>query len=277
MNLSGHDIGVCSWSLKTASMSELVAALDELQLDHVQLSLLPLLELDDAAQQAEIEKLNAAEIAVTAGMVGFAGENYATIAKIKSTGGLVPSDQWQARHDRALAGGKLAKRFGIDAVSFHLGFIPPGSDPAYTTLITRTRQIATAYADLGVDLLFETGQERANDLLMFLNDLNARNAGVNFDPANMILYGSGDPVEAVGILGRHIRHVHIKDAVASDTPGIEWGTEVPWGQGDVDHTAFLRALQDANYEGPLVIEREAGATRMADVKAAVTKLEELLA
>jgi sugar phosphate isomerase/epimerase len=276
MNLAGHDIGVCSWSLKTASATELVAAMDELKLDHVQINLNPMLELDDAQRQAEFDKLNAAEIAVTAGMIGFAGENYSTIAKIKSTGGLVPSDQWEARHDRALAGGKIAKQFGIEAVSFHLGFIPPGSDPAYTTLIHRTRDIATVYADLGVDLLFETGQERANDLLMFLNDLNARNAGVNFDPANMILYGSGDPVEAVATLGRHIRHVHIKDALASESPGIEWGREVPFGEGDVDHTGFLRALQDADYTGPLVIEREAGPNRMADVKAAIAKLESLL-
>lgn len=276
MNLAGHDIGVCSWSLKPASMGELVAAMDELQLDHLQLNLMPLLKLDPAQRQAEVDQLNAAEIAITAGMIGFAGENYSTIASIKVTGGLVPSDQWQARHDLAIEGGKIAKQFGIDAVSFHLGFIPPGSDPSYPTLITRTREIASAYADLGVDVLFETGQERANDLLMFLNDLNARNVGVNFDPANMILYGSGDPVEAVATLGRHIRHVHIKDAIASETPGVEWGKEVPFGEGDVDHTGFLRALQDANYTGPLVIEREAGPNRLADVKAAVAKLEELL-
>lgn len=276
MNLSGHDIGVCSWSLKPASMADLVAKMDDLGLDHVQLNLVPLIGLDEQARQAEIEVLNTAEIAITAGMVHFEGENYSTIASIKVSGGLVPTEHWPARRERALEAGKIAQRFGIQAISMHLGFIPPANDPSYTTLIQRTREIASAYADRDVSLLFETGQERATELLMFLNDLNARNVGVNFDPANMILYGSGDPVEAVEILGRHIQHVHIKDAVASDSPGIEWGKEVPFGRGDIDHLEFVRALHDAEYTGPLVIERETGSDRLLDIREAVQKLESLL-
>ncbi len=277
MNLAGHDIGVCSWSLKTQTTDELIATLDELQLDHLQLALGGLLVLDPAEQAKELEKLNQAEIAITAGMIGFVGENYATIASIRASGGFVPTEHWNVRKDLALAAGALCQQVGIDRVSTHLGFLPPGNDPTYVKLIERTRFIASQYADHGVDLLFETGQERATDLLMFLNDLNAKNVGINFDPANMILYGSGDPVEAVATLGRHIRHVHIKDAIQSATPGTEWGHEVPFGEGEVDHTAFLRALIDAGYDGPLVIEREAGETRLADIKSAILKLEQLLA
>lgn len=276
MNLSGHDIGVCSWSLNPASMTDLVAKMDELALDHVQLNLVPLIGLDEQTCQKEIDVLNSAEIAITAGMVHFEGENYSTIASIKVSGGLVPSEQWSVRRQRALDAGRIAQRFGIHSVSLHLGFIPPANDPSYTTLIQRTREIASVYGELGISLLFETGQERATELLMFLNDLNARNAGVNFDPANMILYGSGDPVEAVKILGRHIRHVHIKDAIASDSPGIEWGTEVPFGQGDIDHLNFIRALQDVEYTGALVIEREHGSNRLTDIRQAVQKLESIL-
>ncbi|GIW76235.1 MAG: hexulose-6-phosphate isomerase [Phycisphaerae bacterium] len=276
MNLSGHDIGVCSWSLNPASMTDLVAKMDELALDHVQLNLVPLIGRDEQTCQKEIDVLNSAEIAITAGMVHFEGENYSTIASIKVSGGLVPSEQWSVRKQRALDAGRIAQRFGIQSVSLHLGFIPPANDPSYTTLIQRTREIASVYGELGISLLFETGQERATELLMFLNDLNARNAGVNFDPANMILYGSGDPVEAVKILGRHIRHVHIKDAIASDSPGIEWGTEVPFGHGDIDHLNFIRALHDVEYDGPLVIERECGSNRLTDIRQAVQKLESIL-
>jgi sugar phosphate isomerase/epimerase len=88
----------------------------------------------------------------------------------------------------------------------------------------------------------------------------------------MLLYGAGDPIAAINVLGRHIRHVHVKDAVGSDQPGIKWGREVRFGTGDVKPAAFLRALHKAGYFGPLVIEREAGDDRMADVAAAVEAL-----
>ena len=121
----------------------------------------------------------------------------------------------------------------------------------------------------------ETGQETAAELLQFLNDLRCRSVYVNFDPANMILYGAGDPVEAIGILGRHIRHVHVKDAVMSNQPRMTWGEEVPFGNGQVPPKAFLEALDRARYTGPLVIEREAGGDRVRDVLAAVNALRDV--
>jgi sugar phosphate isomerase/epimerase len=124
-----------------------------------------------------------------------------------------------------------------------------------------------------MDLLMETGQESAPELLQFLNDLRCKNVKVNFDPANMILYGAGDPIEAIGILGRHIAHVHVKDATMSKQPSVDWGAEVPFGAGQVPAKDFLRALHDVGYRGPLVIEREAGATRMADIAFAIETLK----
>ena len=37
----------------------------------------------------------------------------------------------------------------------------------------------------------ETGQERAEILLEFLKDVDRKNLGINFDPANLIMYGQG--------------------------------------------------------------------------------------
>ena len=89
----------------------------------------------------------------------------------------------------------------------------------------------------------------------------------------MILYGAGDPIEAIHTLGRHIQHVHVKDATLSSRPGEEWGEEVPFGTGQVPPRAFLDSLKDVGYTGPLAIEREAGADRMADVRTAIETLK----
>jgi len=88
----------------------------------------------------------------------------------------------------------------------------------------------------------------------------------------MILYGAGDPIDAIGVLADHIRHVHVKDAIASSRPGEDWGREVPFGTGQVNPAEFITALEKARYNGPLTIEREAGSDRMGDVRAAIKAL-----
>ena len=273
MNIGGHDIGVCEWSLKPASTDELLAALDELGLSHVQLTMATLLDAPEADRAAKLAALSDAGIEITGGMVGFADENYASIASIRRTGGFVSPQLWPDRRERATAAARVAAEAGITLITAHAGFIPPSGDPLYGRVVENLAALAAEYQTLGVELALETGQEKATDLLQFLNDLNAPNVGVNFDPANMILYGAGDPGEAVAVLGRHIIHVHIKDATVSPQPGIEWGVEMPFGKGDVDIHKLLRALNDAEYEGPLVIEREAGADRIADAGEAIEVLE----
>ena len=133
-------------------------------------------------------------------------------------------------------------------------------------------------AEKGITLAFETGQETADLLRRTLDDLKAPNLKVNFDPANMLLYDMGDPIRAVEILGPDIRSVHVKDARRPATPGT-WGEEVPLGQGEVDIPRFLRALKQAGYAGPLVVEREVGdqAGRLRDVADGLAYLRECLA
>jgi L-ribulose-5-phosphate 3-epimerase len=97
---------------------------------------------------------------------------------------------------------------------------------------------------------------------------------VNFDPGNMILYGSGDPVAALKLLMPHVRQVHGKDATRSEWPGVDWGKEMPVGSGQIDWSALLGELAQSHYAGELVIEREAGAQRILDIRAGVTFLRE---
>jgi sugar phosphate isomerase/epimerase len=90
----------------------------------------------------------------------------------------------------------------------------------------------------------------------------------------MILYGMGDPVEAVRVLMPHVRQVHVKDAVPAKRAGA-WGEEVPAGTGAVDWKAFFGVLRDGGYAGNLVIEREAGEDRVGDVVKAVEMIRTL--
>ena len=119
-----------------------------------------------------------------------------------------------------------------------------------------TREICDHCRNNGQSLHLETGQETASGLLEFLHDTDRDNLFVNFDPANMILYGTGEPIEALKKIGKYVRSVHCKDGKWAANPGKEWGQEVPLGEGDVGIEAYLRTLAEIGYEGPLTIERE---------------------
>jgi sugar phosphate isomerase/epimerase len=254
-------------------MADLVSKVQKLGLAHVQLALGELVMLDDKRKHEELGHLRASNIQLTGGMMGFLGEDYSTIARIRETGGFVPDTDWPLRKRLAVEGARLANEIGIGSVTSHVGFVPPPGSNGYVEIVARIRELAGAFADHGVDLLMETGQEPAAELLHFLHDLKSPNVHINFDPANMILYGAGDPIEAIGILGPHIRHVHVKDATPSNQPGTIWGEEVPFGTGNVDPSRFLCALGRAGYSGPLAIEREAGIDRMRDVATAISALK----
>jgi L-ribulose-5-phosphate 3-epimerase len=271
MQLGGHDIGVCSWSLHPGNAAELIERLERLGLSHLQLGMSKLLELDEEQRTAELDAIHRAGISLTSAMISFPGEDYTTIATIKQTGGYVPDDRWDQRRELTARAARLSKQLGLNLLSTHIGFVPPSSDPKYGTMVERVTDIGKILADQGLDLIMETGQEPASELLQFINDVPSRNIAVNFDPANMILYGAGDPVDAVRTLGRHIRHIHIKDAIASNQPGTNWGEEVPFGTGEVPVDDFLAALKDVGYEGPFVIEREVGSD-IGDVAFAVETL-----
>ncbi len=276
MQIRGHDIGVCSWSLQSRDIAELIARVRQLGLEHIQLALPPILEANESARQDTLTGLRESGLKITAGMINFPGEDYSTIAMVRNTGGFVPDDLWPKRKELSLRAGDIAKDLGIKMISTHIGFVPPSSEKNYDTMVKRVCEVAEPLREKGIELLLETGQEGASELLQFLNDLLCKGVYVNFDPANMILYGAGDPIEAIGILGRHIHHVHVKDAIMSDQPRMKWGEEVPFGAGQVPPGPFITALDRIGYRGPLVIEREAGSDRVRDIQFAISALRGLL-
>ena len=196
------------------------------------------------------------------------GEDYSTIERIKQTGGVMPDTTWPATIKKMRAAAPLARQLGIKLVTFHAGFIP--HDPlceSFAKGVSRVKEVAATFSLEGIAVALETGQEPADALSAFLKHFDAKDLGVNFDPANMLLYGSGEPIAALGKLIPHVLQVHIKDAVASPSPG-EWGREVPAGTGEVDWPGFFETLKSNNYSGALVVEREAGESRIADVRTA---------
>jgi sugar phosphate isomerase/epimerase len=264
---------VCSWSLRPVSPADLVDAVRTCGLTAVQLALDPL-RRGDWPVRATREALADAGIRVVSGMMEMVGEDYGTLESIRETGGVRPDATWVANLAAAAGNAAVAEELGLELVTFHAGFLPHAADdPERATMLDRLRAIAEAYAGRGIDVALETGQESAETLLDVLAAIGSEHVGVNFDPANMILYGMGDPVDAVRKLGPNIRQVHIKDAVATDTPGT-WGREVPVGTGDVDWPVFLAAVDEVAPDVPLVIEREAGEQRATDVRTAVRQLEQ---
>lgn len=260
-------LAVCSWSLRPTGPDDLLDQLENVGIRRVQLALDPLREAPE--KWAGFPKLCADKgIELVSGMLATVGEDYSTLESIARTGGVVPDATWPENWRNIQAVAEIADKLGLKLVTFHAGFLPhASSDPKLQTLLQRLGQIADLFAAKKIDLGFETGQETADTLAGFLRKLNRPNVGVNFDPANMILYDKGDPIAALRTLAPWLKQCHIKDAVKTKVPGV-FGQEVPVGTGDVDWAAFLCTLQELQYAGDLAIEREAGQQRATDIRTA---------
>ena len=196
-------------------------------------------------------------ITLTAVFGGFEGESYADIPTVVKTVGIVPPALRAARVQEMKEIADFAHMLQCDVVALHLGFIPHDkSDPLYGDVVEVTRDILDHCKHNNQNLHLETGQETAAGLLEFISDVERDNLFINFDPANMILYGTGEPIEALRQVGALVRSVHCKDATWADNPGVEWGAEVALNDGAVGMEDYLRTLDEIGYTGPLTIERE---------------------
>jgi sugar phosphate isomerase/epimerase len=265
-------IGVCSWSLRPQGPRQLAETLDGLGIQAVQLALVPLVE-EPQAWAGAVETLTAAGVHVTSGMLDLASEDYSSLDSIRHTGGVRPDGDWPANHRRCADVARVAGDAGIGLVTFHAGFLPEDrDDPLRRTMIERLRAVADVFAEHGVDVALETGQESAETLAGVLAEIEHPGVGVNFDPANMILYGMGDPVRALDRLVGAVKQIHVKDAHPTEVPGT-WGTEVAAGRGAVDWEAFFDIAVSIRPPVAFVIERESGANRLDDIGAARALIE----
>ena len=191
--------------------------------------------------------------------------------------GFVPREWRAKRIERAKQASDFAKKCGIPAVQTHCGFLPENpNDPVYKETIEAIREVVSYCKRNGQNFRYETGQETPITLVRAIQDVGLDNQGVNFDVANLILYGKANPVDAVEIIGPYVQGVHAKDGLWPTGPR-NLGKEVPIGQGKVDFPRVIRRLKELNYRGAITIEREiSGPQQMEDIRKEKVYLEKLI-
>ncbi|MDR3710437.1 MAG: sugar phosphate isomerase/epimerase [Capsulimonadaceae bacterium] len=217
-------------------------------------------------------------IEITSLVCGFAGDRYDDIATVRATVGLVPEATRTVRIAHVRKAAAFAQTLGVPRLQTHIGYVPDDpTDPAYPGIVDAMRIVCDDLQARGLVFALETGQETAEGLRRFIDDVALPNLRVNFDPANMILYGNDNPIPALDVLEPFIDGVHCKDGVWPTTEG-QLGREMPLGQGDVNFTQWLTKLIDLGYRGPLTIEREiSGAQQQKDILLAKALIESITA
>ena len=195
-------------------------------------------------------------ITVSAFWCGWAGPQVWDFYDGQITLGLVPPDYREMRIQNLCDGADFALRLGVTDVATHMGFIPENpNDPNFNTFCVAVREVAQHLKRNGQYLLFESGQETPVTMLRCFEKVGMDNLGINLDTANLILYGKGNPVDALEVFGTYVRNLHAKDG-CFPTNGHELGEERPIGEGRVDFKALFLKLHELGYDSHVTIERE---------------------
>lgn len=239
---------------------------------------------DDALKTDEMaEKVNAAAkefgIEITALWCGWEGPS---IGKWNFYDGplclgLVPATYRYARIQNLIKGSDFAKKIGVEKMATHMGFLPENPMcTEFNEVVSAIKIVAEHCKNNGQYLLFETGQETPVSLRRIIEAVGTDNLGINLDPANLILYGKANPVDALDVFGEFVMGVHAKDG-NYPTNGHDLGEEMPLGKGKVNFPALVKKLKEVGYDGALTIEREiSGEQQIKDIMMAKELLESLI-
>lgn len=239
-------IGLVSWSLRADTPREMAGQLKSMKLTKLQLDIALAVDFPEAWGRASAV---------------FADEGVRVVSGMwLLKGDVVNDDNWPYNLERTHAVALAAQRQGVASMTSHIGRLPPADDPAYLLAIERVKTLARILEDHGCRFLFETGPESSDRLCRFLRDLEQAGSpriGINYDPANMLIYDTDEPIRAMRNFLPWIEQCHLKDA-RRPAAGQKRGVETRLGEGEVDWRAFLTVLAQAGYEGDLLIEREGG-------------------
>ena len=272
--LKDREVGVMFWAGR-----DQLAEIKSLGVQCGQLGIPGGLDLTPAEAEDWRTALRQEQFTLVTVFAAYDGESYADIPTVQRTVGFIPHDTRAEREQRTYQVSDFAAALGVGSIACHIGFVPEDATHSdYAAVRDLVRRVCDHAARNRQTFALETGQEPAEVLLRFLKDVNRPNLGINFDPANLILYGTGDPIAALGVLAPHLLSVHCKDGdwPPPDRPGA-LGMEQPLGKGAVGIPRFIEKLKAINFRGPLNIEREAEnqEERIRDIRAAVPLLRSL--
>ena len=191
--------------------------------------------------------------------------------------GLIPAEYRFQRMQELVHGSDFAKKIGVTNIATHAGFLPEVPETEqYRSVIAALKFVANHAKENDQYFLFETGQETPVTLRRAIEDIGTENLGINLDPANLILYGKANPVDALDVFGEFVRDIHAKDG-CYPTNGHNLGEEKALGEGKVNFPKFIAKLKEIGYDGPITIEREiTGEQQITDIKSAKAMLEKLI-
>jgi sugar phosphate isomerase/epimerase len=273
------EIGVMFWADNAKSPAETIREQQELGVNAGQLGIPGEYEINGKAAAWQ-QAADSAGFAIVTVVCAYTGESYADMPTVQRTVGFIPPATRAEREQRTLAASDFAAAIGVKSIGCHVGFVPEDeSDPDYAAVRDLVRRISDRAAANGQTFALETGQEPADVLLRFLKDCGRANLKINFDPANMILYGTGDPIQALEVLAPNVVSVHCKDGNwPPQDVKTALGTEPALGQGAVGIPNFIAKLKQVGYQGILSVEREGASSkeeRASDIRKAVAWLAQL--
>lgn len=236
---------------------------------------------DDSVAKAVNQAVQTHDVHITAFWCGWEGRRAWDFYEGQLTLGLIPTDYRVERMKMLLEGSDFAKKINAADFATHVGYMPENPyDPKYQEVLCALKTIVLKCRENGQNFLFETGQETPVTLKRAIQDLEKDlgegNIGINLDPANLIMYGKANPIDALEVFGEYVRGIHGKDGMYP-TDGHHLGAEVPLGQGKVNYPAFIAKLKEIGYDGAITIEREiSGEKQKKDIISAKNLLETLI-
>jgi sugar phosphate isomerase/epimerase len=280
------EVGLMFWGEK--SPEKTIAAVKSLGMNCGQIGFAGHVPLEGvgAAWRAAAE---AQDFAITTVFAAYEGESYADVPTVQRTVGFIPPSTRRERLERTKRVIDAGAELGVPSFACHIGFVPDDENaPDFIAVRDMVREVCDHAAKYGMTFALETGQETAESLMHFISRVERPNLKINFDPANMILYGTAEPIAALEKTAPHLVSVHCKDGnwpPKGDPNAL--GTEMPLGQGSVGIDRFVAKLKEVGFTGPLVIEREValdqamddrhkeGLSHLDDIKSAIRLLNEL--
>lgn len=264
-------------TLDSLKANEKIKAVRELGFNYCQLCCWNQEFMTDEAAQKILDACEKYRVKISTFWCGWSGPAEWNFYEGPLTLGLVPTEYRQERMNELKKGSDFARKLGVENVATHMGFLPENPlSKEYSEVVCAIRHVAAHCQQNEQYLLFETGQETPVTLRRTIEDVGTGNLGINLDPANLILYGKANPIDALDVFGEFVRDVHAKDG-EYPTNGKDLGKETPLGEGKVNITAFVNRLKEIGYDGTLTIEREiVGEKQIKDILSAKKLLEELL-